>query len=53
MVLRVFGVGTVATALLADTMTGAIASSVPVGILIFTFCQPRNNTDTPDVFDLF
>jgi hypothetical protein len=34
----------------ADTMTGAIPSTVPLGVLIVTFCQPRNDMDSPDLF---
>jgi len=34
----------------ADTMTGAIPSTVPVGVLIVTFCQPLKDINSPDVF---
>jgi hypothetical protein len=34
-------------------MTGAIPSTVPLGALIVTFCQPLNDMNSPDLFSLF
>jgi hypothetical protein len=33
--------------LLADTMTGAIPSTMPLGVLIVTFCQPLKDIEFP------
>lgn len=30
-------------------MKGAIPSTVPVGVLIFAFCQPLKDMDSPDL----
>jgi hypothetical protein len=34
-------------------MRGAIPSTVPLGVLIVTFCQPLKDMNSPYVFDLF
>jgi hypothetical protein len=40
-------------ALLADMMTGAIPSTVPLGVSVVTFCQPLKCMNSPDLFGLF